>query len=159
VTEDSGQISFAHQIFMDIFALISNHPLHSVLTVIMIGGFGYLLKVSIFQRQNINAAGKEIVSAFQPELNNLLQTGDDCRLILDSTAFKRHDDAIRNNIDRLSVFQRRRVRKAWYRLAYHEQNNKIPFYEQYADYGSLDRRNKMRPVAISRIQRIINLVS
>jgi hypothetical protein len=35
----------------------------------------------------------------------------------------------------------------------------IPFYEQYADCGSLDKRRKVRPVVIKRIQDIISFAN
>jgi len=35
----------------------------------------------------------------------------------------------------------------------------IPYYEQYADCGSLDKRRKVRPVIIKRIQDIISFAN
>ena len=143
---------------METILLIKSHPLYGVLIVLLVAFLGYLLRVSLLQRQGIKTAGENIVDAFQEELDRLIQEGDDCRLILDSKAFKKHEAAIRNNIDNLSIFQRNRLRQAWDQLAYHKNNNQIPFYEMYADCGSLHKRAKTKPLAISRIQRIVSIV-
>lgn len=102
-------------------------------------------------------AGKKIVEAFRPELDALNQTDQDCRLILTESAYLRHESAVRNYLSFLSWLDRLRIQYAWHKLAYHQQDKKgyIPFYEQYADCGSLTKRHNVRPVVIEKISRII----
>ena len=104
-----------------------------------------------------HTAGSAVVEAFRPELDALRQTDQDCRLILSDSAYRRHESAIRNFLLFLSWINRLRIHHAWRRLAYHQQGKKsrIPFYEQYADCGSLTKRRNVRPDVIERILRII----
>jgi hypothetical protein len=143
---------------MELIEYIKNNPLYSILAVFFSLGIGYLLKVSLSQRQNIKVAGRNIITAFQPELDLLIQRDDDCMNIMDDTAFRKHEAAIRNNINDLSIFQRKPLKKAWEELAYHNENKVIPFYAMYIDGGSLDKRRKLKSLAIRRIQRIISIV-
>lgn len=103
--------------------------------------------------------GRKVIDSFSQELDALIQTGDDARLILTTDAFRKHESAIRTFLPYLSWFSRFRMHIAWKRFAYHKDDKKaqMPFYEQYADRGSLDKRARMRPFAISRIQKIISL--
>jgi hypothetical protein len=104
-----------------------------------------------------HTAGKKVVEAFRPELDALSQTDQDCRLILTESAYLRHESAVRNHLSFLSWLDRLRIQYAWRKLAYHQRDKKhlIPFYEQYADCGSLAKRHNVRPVVIERISRII----
>ena len=135
-------------------------PLTWILSVIVIGGIGCLLRLSLAQRRGFHEVGNTIANTFRPELDALIQAGEDARIILTDEAFLRHDSVIRNNISLLPWLDQCRLRRAWKKLAYHPQDKKkqIPFYENYADYGSLDKRREMRPLAISRIQKIISIV-
>ncbi|MGR8931616.1 MAG: hypothetical protein ACU836_13320 [Gammaproteobacteria bacterium] len=142
---------------MDLIDIIKNNPLYAVLATILTFGFGYLLKVSFSQRKSIKTAGEKIITAFQPELDRIIQSSEDCGCILDDAAFRKHEAAVRNNINDLSIFQRGRLRKAWEKLAYHKENKQIPFYEMY--YGSsISEKNELRKKAISRIHKIIKIV-
>jgi hypothetical protein len=143
---------------MEFFDIVRSNPLYAILAILVAGLFSYILRVSFSQRQNIKDAGKMIIDTFQPELDLLIQTNDDCRHILNDAAFTRHEAAIRNNMDKFIFFQRFRLQKAWEQLAYHKDNKIIPFYAMYADYGALDKRAIVKPLAISRIQRIISIV-
>ena len=144
---------------MELISTIKSYPLYSILATLFVAGFGYLLKISLLQRQSVKDAGKNIIAAFQEDLDKLIQTNGDCRLILNSEAFKKHESAIRNNINNPSFFKKFRLRHAWGRLAYYEGSKGIPFYEMYADYGSLDKRARMKTLAISRMQRIVAIVN
>lgn len=103
--------------------------------------------------------GQSLIEAYRPELDALIHnTNDDPRLILTPEAYRRHESAIRYFTPYLSWIDRLRIRWAWHRLAYHprDKDGKIPFYEQYADCGSLNKRKSVRPVVIARIKRIIS---
>lgn len=143
---------------MELIGIIESHPLHSILAGLVTSGLGYILVISFGQRKSIKAARENIISALQPELDKLIQSNDDCRLVLDSNAFQKHEAAIRNNIHKLSFIQRSRLRRSWERFAYHKENKRIPFYEMYSDCGALDKRTKMKPLAISRIRQIRSIV-
>lgn len=105
------------------------------------------------------SAGSVVVEAFRPELDALLQSNQDCGLILTDTAYLRHESAVRNLLPKLSWCNRIFLHCAWLKLAFHQQDQKgsIPFYEQYADYGSLTQRRHLRPIVIERISRIVKL--
>jgi len=103
----------------------------------------------------------KVIEAFRPELDAIIQTSDDCRLIMTNDAYKRHESAIRDFMHHLSYFDKFRLNRLWYRLAMVRLNKKqhIPFYTQYADCGSLDKRNEVRPLVTKRIQDIISFAS
>jgi len=143
---------------MELIDFIKNSPLYSSLAALLVAGLVYLLNISFIQRKNIKAAGDNIITVFQGELDVLIQNSNDCRFVLNSHSFNRHETAIRNNISSLSFLQRIRLRRAWEILAYHKDDKKTPFYEMYADTGSLDKRSKLKPLAIVRIQKIISIV-
>lgn len=105
------------------------------------------------------AAGNAVAEAFRPELDALNQTDTDCMLILTESAYHKHEAAVRYYLTLLSWIDRLRVRRAWRRLAHHRKDRKsyIPFYEQYADSGSITKRHRVRPIVIERISRIVSL--
>lgn len=105
------------------------------------------------------SSGSVVVEAFRPELDALLQSNQDCGLILTDTAYRRHESAVRNLLPKLSWYNRIVLHCAWRKLAFHQQDQKgnIPFYEQYADCGSLTQRRHLRPIVIERISRIVKL--
>jgi len=146
---------------VNIIEAIQSDPLVWVLSIITMGGIAYLFRLSLAQRRGFHEVGKTIANTFKPELDALIQTGDDARIILTDEAYLRHDSAIRNNINLLPWLDQLRLRRVWNKLAYHPQDKKkqIPFYENYADCGSLNKRREMRHLAISRIQKIISIVS
>lgn len=102
--------------------------------------------------------GQTIADAFKPELDALIQTDQDCRLILTEQAYQKHESAIRDFMLYLSWIDELRLKWLWYRLAMIKVGKKqhIPFYEQYADCGSLNKRREVRPTVIKRIQDIIS---
>lgn len=104
---------------------------------------------------------KKVIDAFQPELDAITQTSEDCRLIMTDEAYRRHDSAIRTFMHYLSYFDRLRLKWLWHSLAMFKLDEKhhIAFYEQYADCGSLDERRKIRPIVKKRIQDIISFAS
>ena len=102
---------------MEIIDLIKTHPLYASLSILLAYSLGYILKISYLQRQNISAAGKNIVIAFQKELDTLIQKDQDSRIILNSNSFTKHEAAIRNNIKSLSAIQRYRLNRAWYKFS------------------------------------------
>ena len=146
---------------MNIIEVVQSSPLVWVLSIIVIGGITYLFRLSSAQRRSFREAGNTIAVNFKLELDALIQTRKDARIILTNEAYLRHESAIRNNINLLPWLDQFRLRRAWNKLAYHPQDKKkqIPFYENYADCGSLNKRREMRPLAISRIQKIISIVS
>ena len=100
---------------------------------------------------------KTLISAFNPELEALLETNKDCLLILTQEAYKRHSMAIHSFLPNLSWLDKLRLQWRWTRLALIKIGKiKHPYYEQYADCGSLDKRQKIRPVVTKRIQDIIS---
>ena len=105
--------------------------------------------------------GKVLAKALQPELDALIQTNQDCRLILTDDAYRRHESAIRGFMIYLSWVDKLRLQRLWHRLAMIKVGKKkyIQFYEQYADCGSLDKRRMVRPIVIKRIQDIISFAS
>lgn len=100
------------------------------------------------------------IDVFSPELDALIHTGGDAGHILTTESFKRHESAIRNLLPHLSWVQRYRLRRAWHQLAYHEKDKKgqLAFYVQYADCGSITDRQRMKPLAVQRIQKVISLL-
>jgi len=102
--------------------------------------------------------GKVLMAAFKSELDALIQTDEDCRLILTQQSYQKHESAIRDFMFYLSWIDKLRLKTLWYRLATIKVGKKkhIPFYEQYADCGSLDKRRKVRPIVVKRIQEIIS---
>ena len=60
-----------------------------------------------------------------------------------------------------SLIEKKRLKRKWQLLAMSriDKNHYIPFYEQYVDYGSFDRRQKIRPIVIKRIQDILSFAN
>ncbi len=106
-----------------------------------------------------HTAGNAVAEAFRPELDALNQTDNDCMHILTKSAYHRHEAAVRNYLPLLSWLDRLRFHRAWRKLVYHRRDREayVPFYEQYADCGSLTKRRKVRPVVIERMSRIVSL--
>ena len=105
--------------------------------------------------------GKDVISAFSRELDDLHQKNDDCRHILTTEAYRRHESAIRSFLPHLSWINRTRLKRAWYSLAFHhkDKKKKLPFYEKYADLGSLSKRRSVRPEVIRKIERIFSFAN
>jgi len=103
---------------------------------------------------------RKLITTFRPELEALIKTHDDPRIILTHDAFIRHEAAIRDFLPYLSFVSRSSMNKAWRKLAYYENDKKYetPAYIQYASGGDLERRERMRKLAIERIQNVISLV-
>jgi hypothetical protein len=91
--------------------------------------------------------GHALSMAFEPEIQALTHTDQDCRFIMTEEAYQRHEAAIRIFTRYLSWVDRLRLKILWHRLAMVKIDEKthMPFYEQYADCGSLDKRRKARP--------------
>lgn len=105
--------------------------------------------------------GQEFISAFKPELDALKQSNKDCRLILTGEAFLRHEAAVRAFVPYLSWIKKCRIKRAWKCLASMECEGKkhvpqLDCYTQYADCGSLTKRQIARPIAIERIDKILS---
>jgi len=142
----------------DNFFIIGQFSLAGIVTAIIIIYIQYKLSNSREKMRFRLDRGQELIRAFRPELDALIQSDNDCRLILTEEAFKRHESAIRAFAPYLFWINRLRFRRAWYRLAMIKVSKKqhIPFYSQYADCGSLDKRRKVRPIVIKHIQDIIS---
>jgi hypothetical protein len=102
--------------------------------------------------------GQGLVTAFKPELDTIIQTDQDCRLILTEEAYRRHESAIRAFMPYLSWIERIRLKRAWtnFALIKMDKEHQTPFYEQYVDFGSLTKRRRVRPIAIDGIQKIVS---
>jgi hypothetical protein len=122
---------------------------------------GIIVWVNQTKRNANKQAGMNIVAAFQPELDALLQTDVDSGVILSDNAYRKHESAINNNIRHLHWHQKIRLKKSWEALTCHKLDNekKMFSYLMYSDCGSLDKRRRMRPLAIERIKEIISIVS
>lgn len=131
-----------------------------LLALITIGIKHFLANTWDAKNKRANHAIK-VIDAFQPELDAIIQTSEDCRLIMTDVAYRRHDSAIRDFMHHLSYFDRFRLKRLWHRLAMFKLNRKqhIAFYEQYSDCGSLEERKKIRPIIENRIQEIISFVN
>ena len=102
--------------------------------------------------------GKNVISAFSKELDALHQTDDDCRFILTTEAYKRHESAIRSFSPYLSWIDRVRLKRAWHSLVFHhKEKGNLPFYEQYADCASLSKRCAIRPEVIKKSIRFYHM--
>lgn len=79
---------------MNIIEAVQAGPLVWILSIITMGGIAYLFRLSLAQRRVFHEVGNTIVNAFKPELDALIQTGEDARLILTDEAFLRHDSVV-----------------------------------------------------------------
>ena len=123
----------------------------------------HLLANTRTQKNKRSDLASNVSKEFIQDVDCLIHNSGDTVLILNDNAFRRHESAIRNLLPNLSWFDRFRLKRAWYNLAYYKNPDKnekpIPFYIQYADCGSTDKREKMRKLAIDRIQNIISLLN
>lgn len=131
----------------------------AILTALIIVILNHRLANTRKKMKERHQEGKNIISAFKLELNALIQTNGDCRDIMTMEAYKKHESAIRLFLPYLSWIDRFRLKKAWHRLSFHRNDRKglLPFYEQYADFGSLTKRRSIRPIVIKRIEKIVSI--
>lgn len=131
----------------------------AVLVALLVIYLNHLLANTRERAKERHQKGKDVISAFNRELDALYQTNDDCRNIMTMEAYKNHESAIRSFLPHLSWVNCFRVKRAWHWLAFHKNDKKrtLPFYEQYADFGSLSKRRSVRPEVIRRIEMIISL--
>lgn len=139
-----GQISLA-SIFVALLVLLLNHHLANT-------------RDKAKDRRKI---GQKVADAFSKELDALLQTNNDCRLILTAETYRQHDSAIRSFMPYLSWIDRIRLKRAWHLLVFHPKDKKrqLPFYEQYADFGSLSKRRSIRPEVIKKLNKILSFTN
>jgi hypothetical protein len=131
-------------------------PLSGMLLVLVTVYLNHLLANTRDKVTMRREKAKAIIIAFNPELEALLETTEDCRFILTEEAYIKHQRAIRDYMLYLSWIDRLRLELIWTRLAKIKiGKQKIEFYDQYADCGSLKKRRQMRPLAIRRIEKII----
>lgn len=103
----------------------------------------------------------KLIETFQSELDAIIQTDKDCGLIMTDDAYMRHDSAVRSFLIHLSWYDKFRLQRLWHKLAMARLSKKqhIPFYAQYADNGSLDKRKRIKPIVKKRIQDIISFAA
>lgn len=103
----------------------------------------------------------KLIEMLQPELDAIIQTDKDCGLIMTDDAYMRHDSAVRSFLIHLSWYDKFRFQRLWRKLAMVKlsKNQHIPFYTQYADNGSLDKRKQIRPIIKKRMQDIISFAA
>lgn len=135
-----------------------NWTVFSAIGAVSLLFLSHVLSVSREGRVARREVGKRIADAFRPELDSLIQTANDARTIMTEESFKRHESTILNNLPGLAWHTRPRLHYAWEKLAHHPQAKHFPYYAQYSDYGSLNKRSQVRPMLIARIKRIISLV-
>jgi hypothetical protein len=143
------------------FITIGNLSLTGLLLALITVYLNHLLANSREKIKRRRDQGQVLAIAFKPELDALIQTDQDCRLILNQQAYQKHERAIRDFMLYLSWIDKLKLQWRWARLAMLKIGKKqhIPFYEQYADCGSLDKRRMVRPVVIKRIQDIISFAN
>jgi hypothetical protein len=99
-------------------------------------------------------AAAAFAKAFLDELTRLQAKEDvDTHNIL-SPAFGKHQAAVQEFMFHLSESRQAELEDLW-RTYYCHRETGIPFLEQYADCGSLDKRNTMRQQATERIETIL----
>jgi len=138
---------------------ISNNPggLLAIVAALLTGLFGF----GMYNKNKTRKYRQQLFDAFHPELNRILQSNEDCINILTDTAHSKHEIAVNNLIAHIGFIEKIRLKRKWRRLAMIKVGKRkyIPYYEQYADCGSLDKRRKVRPVIIKRIQDIISFAN
>ncbi len=141
--------------------IIGQISLSGVLLALLVIYLNHLLSNTRERAKERRQIGKNVISAFNRELNALHQTDEDCRNILTMEVYRNHESAIRSFLPYLSWVTRFRVKRAWYRLAFHknDKKGKLPFYEKYADCSSLSKRHSIRPEVIKRIEKIVALAN
>lgn len=132
-------------------------PITVVLSIVLTAFINHLLANTRDKRKLRREQGQKLNEAFRPELDALAQTNGDARMILTEEAYRRHESEIRLYMPYLSWLHRFQLRLAWERLGFHPKLKAIPFYEQYADCGSLEKRRVVRPTVIKRIEKIMAL--
>ena len=124
----------------------------------LIGG---LFGLSIYRRNKARDYRKKLFDAFSPSLNRILQTDEDCRVILTNDAYFRHKIAVNNLMPHLGFLERIRFKRKWSSLTKLKvaKNNYAEGYTQYSDCGALNKRRKIRPIVIKRIQDVISFAN
>jgi hypothetical protein len=117
-----------------------------------------LFLLTLYYKNKTREYRKQLFEVFHPALNRLLQTEDDCRLFLNSEALEKHEIAVNNLMAHMDFIERFYLKRKWYHLSMiqMDKNHYMPDYSQYADCGSLDKRRKIRPLVIKRIQDVID---
>lgn len=113
------------------------------------GLFGFIL----YRKKTVREYRKQMFDAINGDLNRLLQTDDDCMHFLNDMKLRKHEAAVNNLMAHVGFVERYRLKRKWYALAMVKIDNDhhIPDYSQYADFGSIDKRRRIRPVIIKRL--------
>ncbi len=146
--------------FSDITNYISNNPngIFAIIAALIAGLFGLVL----YRKNRVRLYRQNLFNAIQPELDKILHTDEDCRIILDDTAYSKHKIAINNLISQTDFIERIRLKRKWKVLTTTKFNKKTihtTCYEQYADYGSLEKRREIRPIIIKHLQDIVSFTN
>ncbi|WP_152558709.1 hypothetical protein [Endozoicomonas numazuensis] len=143
----------------DVIQYVESHPLGTLLITLSLAIFGYLLRVSFFQRQRIRKSLDSISAVFRDDLNALIESDLKTMDILNESSFNKHRSVIRNEIKPLAIHQRIRLSREWKQLAYgnNKEQGKLLRYEQYADCYSISENKKLRNLAVHRINSILKI--
>lgn len=116
-----------------------------------------LFLLTLYRKNKTREYRKQLFDMLHPCLNRLMQTNDDCRHFLNDDALTKHEIAVNNLMAHMDFIERICLKRKWYRLGMvqMDKNHYMPDYSQYADCGSLDKRRKIRPIVIKRIQDVI----
>ncbi len=132
-----------------------NEVLIAILSALLSGWVGYRFGLYNAQRQMRNEAAEWLYHVFYPLRNGLANENCDTITLIQPT-IKEQETEIAYMKRFLSNREAARLQAAW--EAYYCLDNKgqaIPFLEQYADCGSIDKRRQLRPILIGRIDAIL----
>jgi hypothetical protein len=117
-----------------------------------------LFLLILYRKNKTREYRKQLFDAISPELNRILQTNDDCGIILTDTAYSKHETAVNNLMAHLDFFERFCLTRRWTRLAMMkiDKDTYIPAYSQYSDSGSSIVRDQVRPLVIKRLHAVLS---
>lgn len=136
-------------------------PLTALLLALITVLLNHLLANTRYAKNKRADQAIKLIEALQPELDAIIQTDKDCAFIMTDDAYMKHDSAVQCFLLHLAWLDKFRLKRLWHKLAMVKWSKKqqIPFYTQYADNGSLDKRRQIRPVVEKRIQDIISFAA
>lgn len=132
-----------------------NDALVAILSALVSGWVGYRFGLANSKRERRIEAANRLYEVFQPLHDRLEKEDCDAIKVLQPTI---HDQekAIANLKRYLSKRQAVRLQEAWNEYYLYTNGPTIPFLEQYADTGSIDKRRRIRPLLIRRLDNILN---
>ena len=125
--------------------------LFGILAASLLGFRLWLVKT---KHERMIDAGEKVYDILFPIIDHLKSKNSDAIKVIGGSIDEQRK-VVFNLKRHLPFFKAKKLEQAWNQYLYHPSNYNLLFIEQYADCGSLNKRKEIRPILISRIEKIL----